>query len=119
MIGRIVISGIGPVSAIGIGWEDFAPAIRDGLCGIEEVTAFDVDGCLNTNACCNTVAEFAEGKTVGEAWDISPEDVIRYLETLPKAQYHCAELGVGAFYLALSDCRQMTQSPWKKLYRKT
>ena len=44
---------------------------------------FDMNGCMNLNACCNTVAHLAEGKTIEEAWKITPDDIVNYLETLP------------------------------------
>ncbi len=72
---------------------------------IQSVT-YQTDGCINTNACCNIVAEMSEGKTLDEAWEIYPEDVIEYLETLPEENHHCAELAVGAFYLALADAEK-------------
>ncbi len=77
---------------------------------------FDVHGCLNTSACANTVVEFARGKSLEEAWKIGPEAIEDYLETLPPDHSHCAELAVGAFYLALADYREMKRSPWKKMY---
>ena len=79
--------------------------------------SFDTDGCMNTNACANTVAYLAEGKSIGQAWEITPENVIDYLETLPSEAVHCAELAVGAFYLALANYRELKQAPWKKLYQ--
>jgi len=82
---------------------------------IQSVT-YQIDGCLNTSACANTVAHLAEGKKVDEAWDIAPEDVIAYLETLPSGHTHCAELAVGAFYQALADYNENQQRPWKKIY---
>ena len=80
--------------------------------------AYQADGCLNTHACANTVACFAQGKTIGEAWDISAEQVIQYLETLPEWEHHCAELAVGAFYRALVDYQNMRKAPWKRQYRR-
>lgn len=77
---------------------------------------FETNGCMNTNACANTVAELSEGRKINEAWKITPDDVVAYLETLPAENYHCAELAVGAFYLALSDLQQLQRDPWKKLY---
>jgi nitrogen fixation NifU-like protein len=77
--------------------------IEDGL--IKSVS-FQLNGCLNTAACANTVGELVEGKTLEDAWKITPEDVIEYLETLPADHTHCAELAVGAFYLALADSRR-------------
>ena len=69
---------------------------------IEDVS-FTVDGCLNTRACANTVAQLAKGKSIDEAWEINPTVVSDYLETLPPNEHHCAELAVGALYLALAD----------------
>jgi nitrogen fixation NifU-like protein len=70
-----------------------------------EYIAFESNGCLNTNACANTVAHLSKGKSVDSAWDIKPEDILEYLKTVPEHEHHCAELSVGAFYLALSDCK--------------
>ncbi len=68
-----------------------------------ELISFQVQGCMNTIACCNTVAVLAEGRTIDEAWTISPEQVNDFLQTLPEDHFHCAQLAVGAFYLALAD----------------
>ena len=68
-----------------------------------EAISFETDGCLNTNACANTVAFMCEGKFIEDAWEITPDMVIEYLETLPFHESHCAELAVGAFYLSLAD----------------
>jgi nitrogen fixation NifU-like protein len=80
--------------------------------------AYRADGCLNTHACANTVAKLAQDKPVSAAWDITPEQVIEYLETLPEDEHHCAELAVGAFYRALADYQDMQKAPWKKQYRR-
>ena len=72
--------------------------------------SFTTKGCLNTTACCNTVAALARDKTIDQAWEITPEHVKDYLKTLPEDHEHCAELAVGGFYLALSDY----QAKWKK-----
>ena len=78
-----------------------------------------VDGCINTTACANTVAHLAQDKTIDESWQITPETVIAYLETLPPESAHCAELAVGALHRALSDYAACKQTPWKKPYRRT
>lgn len=64
---------------------------------------FELDGCMNTNASSNALAQLAEGKTPKQCWAISPDEVIDFLQTLPLDHYHCAELAVGTFYLALTD----------------
>jgi nitrogen fixation NifU-like protein len=89
-------------------------SIRNGC--IQSVS-FKTDGCLSTNACANTVAELTEGKKVEAAWEITPENVIDYLETLPPENFHCAELAVGAFYLALTNYQKLRRDPWKRLYQ--
>lgn len=78
--------------------------------------SFHVNGCLNTVACANTVCELVEGKSLDEAWDLTPEQVIEYLETLPQRERHCAELAVGALYLGIADVQRKKREPWKKIY---
>lgn len=72
--------------------------------------SYQVDGCLNTNACAATIARLAEGQDLDTAWKMTPERVIDYLETLPEHELHCAELAVGAFYMALADAARKTGS---------
>ena len=79
---------------------------------------YNTDGCINTNACANAVSHLAEGKTIDEGWEITPENVIEFLETLPEGNYHCAELAVGAFYAALAHYQTLERHPWKKSYQK-
>jgi nitrogen fixation NifU-like protein len=78
--------------------------------------SYDINGCLNTNACCNTVVELVEGKPLDTAWEVTPEQVSEFLESLPNDHFHCAELVVGTLYLALANARENRRSPWKKLY---
>ncbi len=68
--------------------------------------SFEVNGCTNTSACANTLAELAEGRNVKEAWAITPDDVVAWLQTLPAESFHCAELAAGAFYLALINWQE-------------
>lgn len=65
--------------------------------------SFKTNGCINTNACANTVAQLVEGKNLDDAWKITPDEIVDYLETLPDENRHCAELAAGALYLALAD----------------
>lgn len=77
--------------------------------GVLTSVTYDVHGCRNTNACANTVVSFAKGKSVDEAWNITHEDVSAFLKTLPASDNHCAELAVGAFYLALRDLAEKSK----------
>jgi len=72
---------------------------------IQHIT-YNINGCENTYACANTLVTLAEGRDINKAWEISPEDIIRFLETLPSGEHHCAELVVGAFYKALSNFQE-------------
>lgn len=93
---------------------EFFLMIKDDLI---ETVSYALNGCLNTNACANAIIDLLEGKSTTNAWDLDPEDVANYLESLPKDHYHCAELATGALYLALADARDKRKSPWKKLYQ--
>ncbi len=70
-----------------------------------DIISFLVNGCLHTTACCNAVVHLAKGLYLDQAWEISAEQVSDYLETLPEDHYHCAELSLGGFYLALTNYR--------------
>ena len=87
--------------------------IRDGR--IHSVS-FEINGCINTSACANTVAELAEGRSIKDAWKITPDDVVAYLQTKPAENTHCAELAAGAFYRALVNWQELQRHPWKKSY---
>lgn len=79
--------------------------------------AYTLNGCIHTNACANAVIDLAQGRSLTNAWRITPEKVATYLESLPADHFHCAELALGAFYLALADANRTRQAPWKKAYR--
>lgn len=83
-----------------------------------QMVCFQIQGCINTNACANTLAYLAEGRSLADSWQISPENLITYLETLPPDHTHCAELVVGAFYHALNDYTARSRESWKNAYRK-
>jgi len=68
--------------------------------------SFDIKGCINTRACANAIVELTKGKTESEAWDITYDQIIEFLGTLPPEEHHCAQLAVGAFYKALADYRE-------------
>lgn len=80
------------------------------------MVTFQISGCLNTYACANTVSYLTEGRMVCDCWQLGPEDVIHFLESLPEDHHHCAELAVGTFYLALADYNRKVREPWKKMY---
>ena len=83
-----------------------------------ETIAYELEGCLNTNACANALAGIVEGHPVESAWQVTPEMVAAYLQTLPTDHVHCAELVVGAFYKALADYQQNGRKNWQAAYRR-
>ena len=76
-----------------------------------------ISGCQNTYACANTVAHLVEGQPVRCAWEITPQQVADFLETLSTEHFHCAELAVHTLQLALANLDETWRAPWKKLYR--
>jgi nitrogen fixation NifU-like protein len=80
------------------------------------MVTFQVQGCANTVACGNTVSMLMEGRTLSDGWQLTPENVSDYLETLPADHFHCAELAVGAFYKALTNYNGNQKELWKKNY---
>jgi nitrogen fixation NifU-like protein len=90
-------------------------ALFDGPCGdmmtmwidIEDDTvktiAFQTDGCGASIACGSMTTEMAQGKTIDELRDITPESVIAALGGLPEDHAHCALLAVTTLRMALTD----------------
>ena len=83
-----------------------------------QMVTFQIQGCLNTNACANTLAYLVEGRGVADSWQVTPGNLVDYLETLPPDHAHCAELVVGAFYHALNDYSATRHESWQKAYPK-
>ena len=89
----------------------------DGEC--IKAIGYEGQGCLNTNACANAVIHLVEGRSLAEAWELTPEQVATFLESLAPDHFHCAELAVGALYLALANAGELNRSSWKKAYLKS
>lgn len=64
---------------------------------------FATNGCLNAVACANTLLHLVEGKSLQAAREVTAEDVVGYLETLPSEEHHCAAMAVEALTLALDS----------------
>ncbi|MEU6746398.1 beta-ketoacyl-[acyl-carrier-protein] synthase family protein [Spirillospora sp. NPDC046719] len=57
---RVVVTGIGVISSIGVGPKEFAAGLREGRSGAAPITAFDTTGFEHVNACEVTDFEPAE-----------------------------------------------------------
>jgi nitrogen fixation NifU-like protein len=69
---------------------------------LEDVKYY-TDGCGNTRACGQAVAQRAKGKSVTDALCISAGEIIRSGECDPEQGRHCAILAVSTLYRALAD----------------
>ncbi len=65
--------------------------------------SYEIQGCMNTNACAAALSVLVEGKTIDDAYRVKKKNIIEYLETLSKASEHCAEFAIGALQMALVD----------------
>lgn len=83
---RVAITGVGPVSAIGIGRDDFFEALRNGRSGIGPVAAFSTHGLTSTRAA-----------------EVRDFDVTEYLETEKAYLDRASQLAFAAMSLALED----------------
>jgi len=88
-VNRVVITGVGPVSSIGIGVAAFGDALRAGRSGISPITSFDTTGFPHVCA--------------GEVRDFQPD---RILERLDISQWgRSALFAAAAARLAVKDAR--------------
>lgn len=83
---RVLVAGMGPISAIGVGREDFAEGLAEGRQGIREVHSF------------NPAAY--DYNLAAECLDFAVED---YLESEKTYLDRCSELTLAACALALED----------------
>jgi 3-oxoacyl-[acyl-carrier-protein] synthase II len=86
---RVVITGLGPVSSIGIGIAEFAKSIRDGKCGIKPIESFDLTGFPR--------------KAGGEVCDFRPENILRRLTPEADPWGRSALFAASAARLATDD----------------
>ncbi len=86
---RICITGIGVVSSIGIGKEEFLSSLRDGRSGIEEIKTFDT--------------HFSRSKKAGMVRSFHPKDFIpaAKIRRLDRA----SQFAIAASKLALADAK--------------
>jgi nitrogen fixation protein NifU and related proteins len=70
-----------------------------------EDVKFKTFGCGAAIAVSSMVSEMAKGKTLDEAEKITPEQVAKELEGLPKNKFHCSNLGSQALQKAIEDYR--------------
>ncbi len=84
---RVVVTGLGAVTPIGIGKEDFIAGLREGRNGIERITQFDP-------------TEYAS-QIAGEVKNFNPDDFIDKKESKRMDRY--AQFAVATAQMALAD----------------
>ncbi len=88
---RVVITGVGVISSIGIGWRDFWKGLLEGKSGISRVEAFDTSNHFTHNG--------------GEVKNFRPEEFIpqKKLSTLNRT----SQMAIAASLMALNDAGLM------------
>lgn len=92
---RVVITGLGVVSSIGIGWQEFWENLVQGKSGISTVTSFD------------TINHFTHNG--GEVNKFSPENFFNEEETATLGR--ASQLGLAASRLAMEDSKILKKEP--------
>jgi len=86
---RVVITGLGVISSVGIGWEEFWDSLLKGRSGISPVSSFDTSNQFTHNG--------------GEVKNFSPEEFIQE-DNLPSLS-RASQLALAATKLAVKDSR--------------
>jgi nitrogen fixation NifU-like protein len=70
-----------------------------------QAATFMTDGCGPTVACGSLLTKMVTGKSLEDADEILPEDLLKSLGGLPEENIHCAELAVSTLHSALFNRR--------------
>lgn len=95
-----------------------------------EKVNFLVQGCHNLIACCSMLTVLTQGRTIWEAMEVTPEQVIHALDDgLPPEELHAASYACDALYGAIQNYlirakkegaselhRSMMGDGWRSLY---
>ena len=79
---------------------------------------FFTEGCGPMLAAGSMVTELAVGKTILEAFKITPELINEALDGLPQESEHCADTAAEALKQALLNYLAFKKEPWKRAYNK-
>ncbi|WP_069816836.1 beta-ketoacyl-[acyl-carrier-protein] synthase family protein [Streptomyces sp. TP-A0874] len=84
---RVVLTGLGVISSIGLGAEQFLQGLREGRSGVKPITVFDTEGFAHANGC--------------EVTDFDPE---QWISTLDPGQLgRATQYSAAAARMALED----------------
>jgi nitrogen fixation protein NifU and related proteins len=68
--------------------------------------SFQVRGCPPSIAAGSVLTEMVRGLTLDEARQLTPADITRALETLPRNKEHCSILAIDGLRAALNEYRK-------------
>lgn len=71
--------------------------------GMIAAASFQVRGCPPSIAAGSVLTEMVRGLTLAEASQLTPNDVTRALETLPRNKEHCSILAIDGLRAALNE----------------
>jgi len=78
---------------------------------------FFTEGCGPMLAAGSMVTELVVGKTVVDAFKISPQEINEALDGLPKESEHCADTAAETLKNALLNYLTFKKEPWKRVYK--
>ena len=64
---------------------------------------YEYIGCAGLQSCASALTEMIKNKTVDEAIKFTVNDIINYLEGIPKQKYECAEIAYNTLHLAIQN----------------
>ncbi len=71
--------------------------------------SYEFVGCAGLQSAGAGITEMVKGMSGEGAEKITSQDLIRYLESLPKAKYECAEIACGSLRKALGNLKKARQ----------
>jgi nitrogen fixation NifU-like protein len=64
---------------------------------------FEYIGCAGLQSCASAIIELIKGKTIDHALTIEIDDIITFLEGIPKQKYECAEIARDTLRKAINS----------------
>jgi nitrogen fixation protein NifU and related proteins len=81
--------------------------------------SFWTEGCGTTIACGSVATEIIKGKSVNQAFQLTPQEIDAALGGLPGEGCTCAELVADTVKAALRDYLSFKSEPWRRKYSKS
>jgi len=78
---------------------------------------FLTDGCGTSLASGSVLTELTRGRSISEALNITPNDILNALGGLPPESVHCALLASDTLKEAIRDYLAFKNEPWKRAYQ--